>query len=311
MATPKSPRYPTVRYLQAEREHIELLDKLLRESAAQVEQEILDLGAKEGVTATLTRIQLKAQLAAIQQNQKDLWASVEKLIRTGQRDAAAAASRVVSRYEQDLLRLAMTAQQMRALADAEAFRASSGVTSVIGRILSSERPLSERVYGAANLANGQVQRLVNKALVQGWDAKRLAFEVKRYIDPSVPGGVSYAAKRLARTEINNAFHATTIDRYKKDGFAESVDWNLSTSHPEGDECDDLADNGPYPIDEVPEKPHPQCFCNITPNLPEPDEFLRHLFAGDYGDAPWVPNEHKRGGFKMRMETSFEGTKVAD
>lgn len=286
MPIPANPRYSVVQYLLAEKEHIALLNKLLQDSAQSLMQLIIANAAKTGPTAALTSVQMRAQLASILAYQKNLWRDIEELTRKGQSDAAYAASRTVSRYENELLKLVVKSSDLADLTEAEALRASAGVQSALSRILSSEMPLSERVYRAQALSNNQISDVVNQSLALGDNAAQLAAKVRDLILPSVPGGVSYSARRLARTEINNAYHATTVKRYQDSKIVEEVDWVLSSSHPEGDECDDLVAKSPYPVRSVPRKPHPQCFCGIQPHLPDPDEFLKKLLKGDYGDTPW-------------------------
>lgn len=46
----------------------------------------------------------------------------------------------------------------------------------------------------------------------------------------------------------------------------------------------LDEPGLFYTADVPEKPHPQCLCFITPYLPDEDEFLNNLLKGDYDDA---------------------------
>jgi hypothetical protein len=98
--------------------------------------------------------------------------------------------------------------------------------------------------------------------------------------------VSYAANRLARTEINNAYHAASWDRYNKSVIVDEVEWLLSSSHPEDDICNDYATQSPFKKNAVPAKPHPNCYCYIVPSLPTEEQFLERLFAGEYGDEPW-------------------------
>lgn len=136
------------------------------------------------------------------------------------------------------------------------------------------------------MAEGWVDDIVNRGLVSGWSAKELAKAVVPSISPNVPGGVSYAANRLARTEINNAYHASSWDRYMKSVIVEEVEWHTSSSHPENDVCDEYRDASPFKKTQVPAKPHPNCYCYIVPRLPTEEEFLDKLFNGDYGDEPF-------------------------
>lgn len=145
--------------------------------------------------------------------------------------------------------------------------------------------LSERVYRNGQVASGRIDRLVANGILRGASAREIARDVASLINPNTPGGVSYAAMRLGRTELNNAFHASSAATYSANPFVGRVEWSLSTSHPRADSCDDLV--GRYRPDEVPDKPHPQCFCYITPVPMSNAELKRRFKSGEfdaYADA---------------------------
>jgi len=271
--------------MKVEADQAAYINKILTRSANSVEKDIklLNKGSKNPIT----KLQLEAQRAAINAQLAQDWNAIENAITSGKKAATAAASQVVSQYENVVLGQVLSPEALKAIATSEANRAVAGMDAMLQRIGgSSHIPLSTSVYKNKQLVTGWVDAKVNQALVSGWDANRLAKEVKNLIDPAVKGGVPYAANRLARTEINNAFHSSSVERYKKSAVVEGADWNLSGSHPEGDICDDLKADGPYDLDNVPGKPHPFCYCYITPMLLEPDEFLDKLLDGGYGDEPW-------------------------
>ena len=141
--------------------------------------------------------------------------------------------------------------------------------------------LSERVYMNDVATVNRVGRIIDESLAMGRSAKEIAAEVRGFISPDTPGGVSYAAMRLARTEINNAYHDTVKEKMKKRPWVEGIDWNLSGSHPCHDICDEYAEKSPWDKAEVPSKPHPQCLCYITAALPSNEKFIDNLFEGKY------------------------------
>jgi hypothetical protein len=106
--------------------------------------------------------------------------------------------------------------------------------------------------------------------------------VRGSIRPDTPGGVGYAAKRLGRTEVNNAFHAQAINDVREKPWVNAVKWNLSKVHvpKPGDKCE-LYDGQIFGKDEVPNKPHPQCMCYITPELEPWDSVEANIIAGLY------------------------------
>lgn len=100
-------------------------------------------------------------------------------------------------------------------------------------------------------------------------------------------GVAYNALRLARTELQYAHHANTMDIYQNAPWVEGYNVRLSPSHPRSDICDDLAASGPYEATNLVIPAHPNC---VTPgqqvqiergNVPieqvhEGDRVLTHL-----------------------------------
>lgn len=168
--------------------------------------------------------------------------------------------------------------------------AQSGMDNYISRAHNG-MDLSERVYRNGRKGVKTVENLINQGLLAGKSAREIAASVKRYINPNTPGGMSYAAQRLGRTELNNAFHATSIRLAQEDPFTESLRWHLSGSHPRPDVCNDYAsavtftkgEPGEYKPGNVPPKPHPQCLCYTTPVTISDEEFLRRLKRGEFDD----------------------------
>lgn len=286
-----SRRYPLQTFLRMEGPHLSRLERVLRSSYEQVTAEILAASRTGGgAAAQLTRLQLEAQRASIKSYLDRGFTDLEDIVANGQRDAAAAASRVVSTYEEQLTKLVLDPAERRALATSEAERAAAGVQNAMRRIQGdSYIPLSDQVYRTGTLVRGQVDKIVDSALTRGVSWQQFAAEVRPFINPDTPGGATYASRRLARTEINNAFHAASARRYAESPMVEGVDWNKSNSHPENDICDELEEESPYDVQEVPAKPHPHCLCFITPALPSEDDFLENLFAGKYDDPDSEPD----------------------
>lgn len=281
---PLPPKTPLITLMKLEAHHVAQLNKILTMSMNRLDKEIKALG-KAGA-APITIMQAKATRAAMADFIGQTFDDVESQIRMGIQNAAMSASEVVSQYEDELLKLVMSPEAANNLARAEAQRAAAGIEAALQRVQgNSYVPLSKTVYNTQQMTLGWVDKRITQALASGWSRQQLANELKTMINPNVAGGVSYAAQRTARTEINNAFHASSAERYLNSPVVLEVDWHLSSSHPEGDICDTLQDESPYPKTEVPKKPHPQCYCYITPSLPEPAKFVDNLFKGKYGDPP--------------------------
>jgi hypothetical protein len=148
--------------------------------------------------------------------------------------------------------------------------------------------LSDSVFKNQALMSGKIDNIVNSGILNGRSAAEIAKDVRQYINPNVMGGTRYAALRLGRTELNNAAHGMAKSLYADSPYVEAVKWYLSGSHPRSDECNTFADedanglgSGVFPPDDVPDKPHPQCFCFIAPITPTPKQFMNKLLAGEY------------------------------
>jgi hypothetical protein len=91
--------------------------------------------------------------------------------------------------------------------------------------------------------------------------------------------------RLARTELQNAFHAGQIEAMKATPGLLGSQWKLSGSHSEPDECNFYAEEnrfelgrGVFPVSKIPLKPHPNCLCYMVAVHKPEDEFLTEMAA---------------------------------
>lgn len=139
--------------------------------------------------------------------------------------------------------------------------------------------LSDRVWRAGIEERARIDRLLDYHIGQGAAAVDIAELLEDFLTPGArlirtrtPYGRegSYAARRLARTEITAAAGRATVNASIANPFTAGVQWSLSGSHPHTDICDDYARGGPngdgiYPPNEVPPyPPHPHCLCNLSP-----------------------------------------------
>ena len=170
--------------------------------------------------------------------------------------------------------------------------AKTGVDSLISRKVNGIS-LSQKVYNNQALSKGIIDKTINNGLALGMNARDIAKSVVGFIDPQTPGGASYAAMRLGRTEVANAFHTTAVRRYQQTPWINVVKWSLSGSHPAGlvDDCNDYAEGvhfkggepGEFLTMEVPGKPHPQCLCYVEPVVIDLDTYVKNFKAGEYDD----------------------------
>ena len=224
-----------------------------------------------------------------------LFGTEHDLIREHQQDAAVAAVDAQLYESRGILaRLFKKPDELQSYSRSLEASAARNIDAVMTRVLETEKPLSARVYNTRALAQGQVAREINKVLATGGSAKDLAKNVTALIDPNTPGGVSYAARRLGTTELNNAFHAQSIHDAQAIPWVEAMKWNLSKIHESdpGDECEDYAQIGLFATDSVPEKPHPHCRCFVTPEQPPREQWEQAVDSGQYDSYldSWLEGE---------------------
>lgn len=259
---------------------------VLNDAAAEAEQIIVSAAAKGTVSGTVQAAQMRNALAGIEALNSDMWSEHERLIHGGMfQQAQLAADQAL---DLDLF-TGMPGSAVLQYAKGTHWQAAQVVDDLISRN-ESGYVLADRIYANGLVTTKQVGSIVNKALILQTSARDLAKQVESFYRPDVPGGASYAAKRLARTEINNAHHATTIAMSADKPWVNGFKWNLSRSHGHKDECDALAEEdrfqmgkGIYPKSDAPDRPHPQCICYLTHEMMDEDEFIDNLVRGDYDD----------------------------
>jgi hypothetical protein len=286
MTSPASrdPRQWLVKYVSlqqsVDRKIVAALNRADRDAAARIRA----IKGKTNISAKVERAQLTEVRIAVQRVLAEMWQSVGETTKASQALAAATALEQGWDWDQVLLRRAFSdASDRKAMLASLKQTASRNVEASVARMTGVHVPLSQRVYRARDLSQGRVDARINSGLARGISWGQLANEVKGFISPNVVGGVSYAAKRLARTEINNAYHAVTAINNQDKPWNVAMVWKTSGSHPEPDICDLRAQNSPYPLDDVPKKPHPQCLCYVYPETVSSEEFLRQYRAGAYND----------------------------
>jgi hypothetical protein len=262
----------------------------LRASQTALNARLKALAARPGFSNSIREAQLRLAKREIQLEMANLFRKIGDITSAMRLEAAARVLNVNQHLDAFKLLgagLPDGPDIARAIADAELDAARSGLDRMIARVQgSSYNALSQRVYTAASGLNGPISTLVNTALASGLSAREFASAAKDFINPNTPGGFRYAAYRLARTEINNAAHAIAVDSVQDKPWVSGMKWHLSGSHPRVDICNSLASGGPkndgiYPKTGVPAKPHPHCFCFVTPETPDDEEFLDNLIDGHY------------------------------
>lgn len=134
----------------------------------------------------------------------------------------------------------------------------------------------------------KIQKNGQKKDVVTWRRKRIIDGKVRFVEEpleKVGMGVYRSSRknahRVARTEINAAYHKARNERLKNEPFVIGQLIHLSPQHDIDDICDEL--EGRYPKDFVWTGWHPQCMCTSDPILISGDEakdFYKRLYAGE-------------------------------
>lgn len=282
-------REPLRRYLILQRDWDRKLIRILRGAESDARLQLRSLADRSGPGALVRSLQLRLAQSEIKASMSSAWRRIGDEIAAGRLAAGTKAIDVARELSEALGRGSLSRSGARALSVALRTSASNALDLVRIREGMSRVRLSRRVYVNSALSRGKVDLLVSSALARGQSARELARSVLRFIRPDVPGGMSYAAMRLGRTELNNAFHTQSILTNQEYPWVESMQWNLSGSHPKPDICDTLARQtshrklppGAYFVNEVPDKPHPHCLCYVTPVVMDEDAFVAAFKNGSF------------------------------
>lgn len=284
MATPtpkpvRLGRSVLTRFLGIQRKTDAEIRRLLLDLASEADRTIAGLSGAPSNAVRGAQLRLAAE-------QADTWIRIQAGIETGLGNTADGIAKLMGQFDRPYLR----SMGIDPAAWARSLEATArrGVVSYLARG-ENGITLSERIYKNAALTSGRLGRLIDTGLLLGKSAREIAKDVRRFISPNAPGGMSYAAFRLGRTELNNAFHRSATDKYADTPWVDAVKWNLSGSHSRPDVCDEYAGDvhmrngnpGEFAPGDVPGKPHPQCFCYIEPVPMDPDEFVSKFLAGGF------------------------------
>jgi len=275
---------PLKTYLKSTKTTDQALLKLLAEASEDARKDIEKILGKKTIGARARRAQQALIRRTLHLNMRSLWERVGYLVIHGEKEAAMAAVESSMFLQKDLW--GAGGKDFARTIEAQS---RAGIDSLISRD-ENVLPLSKRVYTNMGLSRTRVVREVQKALLRGLSAQEIAKIAAGYINPNTPGGVAYAAKRLARTEINNAFHFSQIRYTREMPWVRGYRWMLSGSHPDPDICNDMANRnhdgigpGVYKKGNVPGKPHPNCFCYLLNVTDSNGAFEKGLRSGKYDE----------------------------
>lgn len=255
--------------------------RIMRGAASEADKILRTLDGQEGITSKVRSAQLSMAKA-----QAEAWKSVGDATKVGIGDAFDASAEFMSQFDTalfDSVGMNSTFWRHSMLATSRA-----GIDAFIART-ENRMTLSDRVYRNSALSKGYVDRAINQGLILGKTVAEIKKDVIGFIHPDTPGGASYAAQRLARTEVVTAYHEASKARYIESPWVERVKWNLSGAHSRPDECNEYADSvnhrgfqaGQWLPTEVPAKPHPNCLCYVTPEVMDLDTFAKNFNKGKY------------------------------
>lgn len=276
------------RYMKVQRLADRDLKIVLTQAAEDAFKELTSLSSKKTFSAGVQSAQIRIMTEVLRSILRELFEEEAEIIKDRNKDAAIAAVEAFTETDRNYLRRALSASSVSVsdFTEAQKRSATAGVVHAVQSLTREDKPLSSRIYRTQALANRWVKQRVVSGIARGIGAKAIADDVKKFIIPGVPGGVSYAAMRLGRTEINNAFHATSISLAEDRPWVEGMRWHLSKTHEFENrcQCNSYADQI-FPIGSVPSKPHPQCRCFVTPEVEPYEIFLTNLTAGQY--RSWI------------------------
>lgn len=270
---------------------------MLADAANAMRVDIARLVSKSSMTLseTVRYQQMSTVRKALLERQSAVLRSLGRVVEARRLDAAARAIQLGNAMDAYVLdRLGHSALAREALTNLT-FGLAQTTDAALARMGYSYTDLAQRIYNNDVWLGSRIDQRINAILAQGNSAREFAAEAVDWFNPSTPGGVRYAAMRLARSEINNAFHAVSVQQVQDRPWVHSMQWNLSGSHPKADVCDEYAHEdharlgaGVFPKEDVPRKPHPHCYCYVTPVQVDSDEFLDNLVGGKYDE--WVDKQ---------------------
>lgn len=277
---------PLQHYLLVQQKVDREMAKILLTAAKEAEAIVLANAGKAGAGSAYETARMKQASKALRESSAAMWGNVNSTLKVGMKRAAEAAVNSET-FVNDALQSAFGAR-IPALEQAFAYNAANAVEAVYAKAQNGI-PLASQVYRTNALADGRVDKVLHNGILLQQSARQIAANVKGLINPNTPGGVSYAANRLARTELNNAFHTSQVHRRADEPWTEGFKWHLSGSHPKPDECNEYATSvnfkggepGVFKPDQVPGKPHPQCLCHITTVTVSEDQFVEDFLAGKH------------------------------
>lgn len=186
----------------------------------------------------------------------------------------------------------------------------------IRQYLNNPDMMYRRYHTVRVLKNGQKKDVVT------WRRKRIINGRVRFVEEPlerVGQGVYRSARknalRVARTEINAAYHKARNDRWKNEPFVIGQHIHISPQHDpdeDADICDEL--EGYYPKDFDWDSWHSQCMCTSDPVMisgEERKQFYKRMLNGEDMSGYISPNSIKDVPDQYKRYIEANGDKIVD
>lgn len=186
----------------------------------------------------------------------------------------------------------------------------------IRQYLNNPDMMYRRYHTVKVLKNGQKKDVVT------WRRKRIINGRVRFVEEPlerVGQGVYRSARknalRVARTEINAAYHKARNDRWKNEPFVIGQHIHISPQHDpdeDADICDEL--EGYYPKDFDWDSWHSQCMCTSDPVMisgEERKQFYKRMLNGEDMSSYVSPNSIKDVPDQYKRYIEANGDKIVD
>lgn len=272
---------------------------ILANAASAVQVDIARIVSKQSLTMSdqVRHQQMAIVRKALLEQQSSVLRALGRVVEARRLDASARAIQLGNAMDAYVLDRLGKGPLAREVLDNLKFGLARTTEVAMARMGLSYTELAQRIYNTDVWLGSRIDKRITAILAQGKSAKEFAKEAQDWFNPNTPGGVRYAAMRLARSEINNAFHAVAVQQVQDKPWVHAMQWHLSGSHPKADICDEYANEdkfdlgaGIWPKGEVPRKPHPHCYCYVTGVQVDEDEFLANLTNGNYDK--WIADQRK-------------------
>lgn len=131
--------------------------------------------------------------------------------------------------------------------------------------------LSDRLWNLENNGVDKIRKIILQGIIDGKTVNQIAVELEHQINESMRSGASYAAIRLARTEVQYVYHKALKDIFSVSPWVQKVQVKISEGHKHKDICDLIVEqgengNGIYNAEDVNLPFHPNCMCYLKPIL---------------------------------------------